>query len=473
MSSKSYHEAVRRPAPQQPGDRGGVRLRRNAMVLALAASAVGWGGAIMAVPAWAQAAAQAERQYAIPAGALRAALEALAAQSDISVLFSPELVADRTTRGVSGRHAPKEALRRLLEGSGLESDTIDATTFVLKQGAGIPRKQASNAGHNGNEEVRDLAAVVVRKPFTDANVDIVRTKNDVQPYYIFGTEELEKANTINLEDFVKQHMTMNTTMATLSQNNAAGNAFSQLNLRGLGTTQTLILVNGRRTGGASDEQFNLNALSPSEVERIEVLPSSASAIYGGNAVGGVINIVLKRDFTGGDVKVDYDTPLDTHAPVRRVSAGYGWSLEDGRTNITLRASWRDQERLLLGDRPELANRRALILERAPGILYSVSAPLRYGATPNIASTNGQPLVFKSGTPLAGTSLGSSLTYVSPGISPGTSLADLQADLLANAGRQNTDMPDTTDGLLKQLGPPSEAQSAALAVRRKIDRKSVV
>src|SRR5262249_54429148 len=60
--------------------------------------------------------------------------------------------------------------------------------------------------------------VLDRKPFTDENVDIVRTMNDAQPYYIFESRTIERSGALNLEDFLKQRLTMDTTAQTTGQN---------------------------------------------------------------------------------------------------------------------------------------------------------------------------------------------------------------------------------------------------------------
>ncbi|MBL8269205.1 TonB-dependent receptor [Steroidobacter sp.] len=405
------------------------------------------------------------------------ALNDLARQTGLQVVINSSTASGIHSETLEGDFTPEDALRRLLESTGLIYEYLNNDTVSIRRPEAASVTGAAKAGTvsaaggsgaSATEELEEIQ-VVGRKPFTDANVDIVRTENDAQPYYIFKAAEIEQANTVNLEEFLKQRLTMNTVSRTMSQGTSNGRTFSSANLRGLGTNQTLILVNGRRTGGSNDQQFDVNAFAPSMIDRVEVLPSSASAIYGGSAVGGVINIVLKRDFVGGDIQLTYDTPLDTHAPVRSVATGYGWSLEDGRTNITLSASFRDSEAVTFGDRSELYERGlSRIRARAPGLLYSANFPAQFGSTPNIASANGSALVFDDGTPL-----GSSLTYIPTGTSPSTSLAALQAGLLANAGGQNTTPGRggalaTISGLRAPLGAEAaESRSVTGAIRRKM------
>lgn len=362
----------------------------------------------------------------IPAQGLGAALQSLAQERKFHVVYASEEINPISTLGAVGDLTQDEALQRLLSGTGLTYRYLNKTTVTVypadaaramdgtagtqsggeAAGAGaislaeqrIRIAQADSPRSVSDPSSDGLEEVTVRgKPFTDANVDIVRTEDDAQAYYIFSSEQITKANTVNLEEFLRQRVTMNTAAGSYGQNNSGfqGRANSRVNLRGLGFDQTLILVNGRRATGSNDvgpvgandvSQFDLNVFPPSMIERIEVLPSSGSAIYGGNAVGGVINVILKRDFTGGDFRISYDTPLDKNAPTRTVSGGYGWSLEGGRTNVTLNASYQDSDPLTWGNRQEIASRISRVIDRAPGLLYSANFPSWYGGTtPNIAA----------------------------------------------------------------------------------------
>jgi iron complex outermembrane receptor protein len=163
-------------------------------------------------------------------------------------------------------------------------------------------------------------------PFT-ANMDIPRTVNDAQAYYIFDAPAIDRSGVVNLEQFIQRNLPMQTTGFTADQGVTVFGTKSNVNLRGLGSTQTLILVNGRRFSGGNlgtASSFNLNTVPLGAIDRVEVLPSSASAIYGASAVGGVINIVLKRNYTGGEIKATYQTPTDTDAPIRKLDVNYGF-----------------------------------------------------------------------------------------------------------------------------------------------------
>ena len=131
---------------------------------------------------------------------------------------------------------------------------------------------------------------------------------------------------------------------------------SAASLRGLGSTNTLILLNGRRmsnyafnaSGGGT---VNLNQIPLAAVERVEVLKDGASAIYGTDAIGGVINFILRRDFTGAEVTA-YGTRTDGGGgDTRRYSATVGFGdLEKQRFNILASFDYQKDEPLRAADR---------------------------------------------------------------------------------------------------------------------------
>ncbi len=288
------------------------------------------------------------------------------------------------------------------------------------------------------------------KPFATGNVDIPRTIDDAQPYVIFEAKSIERSGSVNVEDFLKQQLTMNaspvrTGVGTGGGITVTGASNSTIDLRGIGSDKTLILVNGRRqmTTGifGSTAQPDLNLIPMGLIERIEVLPSSASGIYGGSAIGGVVNVILKRNFSGGEVRVNYASPMDTDAPTATVAANYGLSLEGGRTQVQLGVSWSDGKELTLGERRDIyLTNLDRILANFPGYFNNISysfASERPNITPtSIAQTT---LTLKNGTVL-----NTPRTFVGPGIGPGTPASQVYASLAANAGQFGRGMADTND-----------------------------
>jgi len=132
---------------------------------------------------------------------------------------------------------------------------------------------------------------------------------------------------------------------------------TSLNLRGLGGNSTLILIDGHRVphtgqsapGGAGGrEDFNIDGIPLSAVERVEVLPQGAGAIYGAEAIAGVVNIILKKNYTGGEFSLTYDNTFDTD--VAQTTASLTGGYRSGRFSTFISLSQTDQNGLASRDR---------------------------------------------------------------------------------------------------------------------------
>ena len=107
---------------------------------------------------------------------------------------------------------------------------------------------------------------------------------------------------------------------------------STVNLRGLGSESTLILVDGRRVGysGILGGVTDISTIPLSMVERVEVLLDGASAVYGSDAVGGVVNIITRKDYSGVEVDLNYGRPHKSGYDEIRAGVSTGWAWEGGR-----------------------------------------------------------------------------------------------------------------------------------------------
>ncbi|MBL9210112.1 MAG: TonB-dependent receptor [Opitutaceae bacterium] len=318
-------------------------------------------------------------------------------------------------------------------------------------------------------------------PFTDANMDIPRGVNDVQAYYIIGADEIENSGKTELDDVLRDSLTQNTIVETNAQidpsalSNQLG-ASSSVNLRGLGSAQTLILINGQRTANFANRgatfQPDINGLPLAAVERVEVLPGNASAIYGGTAVGGVVNVILKRNYRGGQVSASYQNTFASDAPIRTLNAIYGFAVGK-KIHVTLSGSYSDGKPLRMKDRPFLIDYFNRAVTNGPASFHGTTATFTSGATPNIVLNNAvvngfanaqtQTLTLKS----TGQALGSRLTHIAYGTSAATPVAARDAALLANAGRYNLDFaPSVWRGLESTLThvPRKEALMARIDYR---------
>ncbi|MEO6243882.1 MAG: TonB-dependent receptor, partial [Opitutaceae bacterium] len=322
-------------------------------------------------------------------------------------------------------------------------------------------------------------------PFTDANIDIPRGVNDVQPYYIIGPDEIENSGKTDLDDVLRDSLTQNTLSETNAQVDPSAltlqmGASSSVNLRGLGSSQTLILINGQRTANFANRgatfQPDINGIPLAAIERVEVLPGSASAIYGGTAVGGVVNVILKRNYRGGQVSTSYQNTFKSDAPIRTINAIYGFSL-GSKTHVTLSGGYSDGKPLRLKDRSFLLDYFRRAVANAPTSFYTTTATFTSGATPNIVLNNAAVNGFANAQTVTltlkstGQTLGSRITSIPYGTSTSTSAATLAAGLLANAGRYNLDFaPSVWRGYESTLTQVPRKQSVMARIDHQLTSK---
>lgn len=126
------------------------------------------------------------------------------------------------------------------------------------------------------------------------------------------------------------------------QSGSSAQALADIDLRGLGSERTLVLIDGRRAPKApfAAGSQDLNAIPTSAVERIEILSDGASAVYGSDAIGGVVNIVLRKDFEGAEVRAGYGMTAVKGGDTKEYAATFGTAGERGRMIIGASANER-------------------------------------------------------------------------------------------------------------------------------------
>lgn len=142
------------------------------------------------------------------------------------------------------------------------------------------------------------------------------------------------------------------TVADSIERGGGGVGQATLNLRQLGSNRTLVLVDGWRhvSGVAGSQTVDVSTIPNALIERVEVLTGGASAVYGADAVTGVVNYVLKRDFEG--VTLDGQMGLSSKGDGRsyRIEGVAGQNFAEGRGNVTLAVGYSDDQEILFGDR---------------------------------------------------------------------------------------------------------------------------
>ena len=174
--------------------------------------------------------------------------------------------------------------------------------------------------------------------------------NAVSPVTTVSSEQLVLTNTVNSEQFLNTLPQVIPSFDATSNNPGDGSA--RVNLRGLGTNRTLVLVDGARFVGLGPTfVVDLNNIPSALVERIDVVTGGASAVYGSDAVAGVVNFILKKDFEGIQLDASHElSAAGWDANTTNVAITAGGNFADGRGNAVVFASYTNREALFQGDR---------------------------------------------------------------------------------------------------------------------------
>jgi iron complex outermembrane receptor protein len=163
------------------------------------------------------------------------------------------------------------------------------------------------------------------------------------PVQIITAEQIQRSGSTSVSDLIQKLPAMQGfTIADISVGSNSG-GITTASIHDIGESYTLVLLNGRRiapTGSGS--RINLNSIPMSAIERIEVLTDGASALYGSDAIAGVVNFVLKRGTKGGEVTVRADKPLEGGGESANASITYGFGDID-KDRFTLVATYRRDE----------------------------------------------------------------------------------------------------------------------------------
>ena len=171
---------------------------------------------------------------------------------------------------------------------------------------------------------------------------------------------------------------------------ATGTGFASASLRGLGGTRTLVLMNGRRLANTAFQggMVDLNAIPLSAIERIEVLTDGASAIYGTDAIAGVINFILRKDFTGVDAYAYFGDSDQGGGKTNRYSGTVGFGdLEKNRFNVFATVDYTKIEQIAAAQRPFS---RTAYIPGAPGGPIDRTSGNSFPGNVFIPGQNGQP-----------------------------------------------------------------------------------
>ena len=208
---------------------------------------------------------------------------------------------------------------------------------------------------NAQETVDPVEEDAVQSTIVVTGSRIPQDPNAVSPVPVqsVSDEDFQLSGEINLADVVNDVPAL-VSSETAENSDDGSNA---LNLRGMGTNRTLTLVNGRRhvAGFEGDQAVDVGSIPSSLVERVEVLTGGASAVYGSDAVTGVVNFILKDDFEGFELDLSTGMSGEADAEYLNVKLLAGKNFDNERGNLTFAFDFVDDSDLRMGDRDWAAN----------------------------------------------------------------------------------------------------------------------
>ncbi|WP_312219984.1 TonB-dependent receptor domain-containing protein [Brevundimonas sp.] len=242
------------------------------------------------------------------------------------------------------------------------------------------------------EEVSEVSSIVVtgsriRQPGYEAS----------SPITSLSSESIAMSQPVAVEELVKDLPAAVPAVGSATNNGSGGGA--TINLRGLGTNRTLVLINGRRV-----VPFNLqgvvdtNTIPLALVERVDTVTGGASAVYGADAVAGVVNFILKNNFEGVELNTSYGFSGEDDAVRRKFDLTVGGNFAEDRGNAVVSFGYTKTDPLYQDRRPWGTVARSSTTGAPLG--SGTSVPGRFGLTPfQVKDADGNVIEHLSGKPL--------------------------------------------------------------------------
>jgi len=297
--------------------------------------------------------------FNIPRQRADLALTQFAEQADLTLFFPFDEVRERTANRLVGEYPVERAIETLLQGTGLtptfssrtslsiaaaNQSKLEGEEMKIEKKAGLGAFLAAIFSVSASAQEPSAGEGTIEEAIEEVVVTGSRIKrNDIEganPVQVITRAQLTATGLTNMADILQRIPSV----AGAGENaniNDKGSGAVRVSLRGLGAQRTLVLLNGRRmvnSGTGADSSVDLSSIPTSIVERVEVLKDGASAIYGSDAIAGVINIITRNDFEGMEFSATYDAGTKNgDGETKSVDLTIGASSRDG--NVVISASY--------------------------------------------------------------------------------------------------------------------------------------
>lgn len=283
--------------------------------------------------------AQVTYRFDLPEQDLARSLKTVASRTRTNILFEPGTVRGKVAPALKGTYSAQGAIQRLLAGSDLSARATGSNSWVV---TGVEPAQA------GPSPAATLA-VVLEQPAGEtepSNPIIIVTGTRIRghapagaPVLSFDRKDFDRLGVTTIEElfetvpqaFGGSNARASNPMAVRSPDATYDpSAGSAINLRGLGVGTTLTLINGRRLArGGLQDVMDTSLIPLAAVARTEILLDGASAIYGSDAIGGVVNLIMRSDFDGAETRLTSGISSRGDAASHQLSQAVGTSGSSG------------------------------------------------------------------------------------------------------------------------------------------------
>ena len=381
-----------------------------------------------------------EKHFDIPPQQLPAALLKFSEQSGVQVTSPGQLVEGKKSPGVVGTYNPARALALLLKDTSLNYDVVDGNTVVIIGPANsrVSRNDLQKTGAAGNAALppsdgrqlklaqaassdvaqnqgvagsvgADNSPPVASDQQRVALEEVIVTGSSIKqiegetalPVQVLKREDIERTGATSVEELFRQVSAADSAghAVAAQATGLGGAAISTISLRGLTSARTLVLIDGKRasvygggSGGASGSSVDISSIPIASIERLEILKDGASAVYGSDAIAGVVNFILRKNFQGAEVSATGGTPTEHGGGQNQtVSAyvGHGDIVQD-RYNAALGVNFEHDSALLGAD-------RSFATRYSPGYGNDVTSGFAFPANVAIPANPANTVLPKGGT----------------------------------------------------------------------------
>lgn len=296
--------------------------------------------------------------FDITGQSMSAALREYARVSGQQIIFTEDVVAGVEAAALTGDYTAGAALNHLLAGTELVTERSPSGALMVRASSRAPATQstirlaqAETAAPARGSEAAAITPAASSSELETVSVSASRIRVEgyqaPTPVTVLGSDTIQREAKVDVGDLIRDLPSFG---GSSSPNNTSNQAFitngitglNLVSLRNLGFNRNLVLFDGQRVVASSIQGgVDLNTLPASLVERIEVVTGGASASWGSDAVAGVVNVILNKEFTGLEAHAESSDNFSNQHAQRKFELSYGTDFADGRGHVILSGAHMD------------------------------------------------------------------------------------------------------------------------------------